>query len=83
MYTFEIAEQVSLVFLIAYYGNHFLHRLRIAWRRVRHQLKAYLSLPRSWYAVAILFSAFALQGCIEASPIVFYGLHLGAELIHA
>lgn len=82
MYTFNIAEQVSLVLLIAYYGNHFRHRLHIAWRRVCRQLDASKPLPHSWYAIAMLLLAFMLNGCIEASPIIFYGLHLGAELVH-
>lgn len=81
MYTFAVAEQVSLTLLVAYYSSHMLHRVRAAWYRVRREMNHFKTTKRSRFAMASIIIAFGLNSCVEASPVVFYGLHLGAGLI--
>lgn len=81
MYTIEYAEQVSLIFLVAYYANHFWHHLHIAVHRIRRELARTDCQKLHRGALSMMLGLLVLQGCMQVSPVVFYGLYLGTKIV--
>lgn len=86
MYTIELAEQVTLFFVVAYYASHCRHRVRTIWAKMLVKIASLKRFPKEQVrnlrmSIATVIALFTLQGCVEVSPLILYSLHIGQGLV--